>query len=141
VKSNSSLLMVSTVALVPPTLSFAILLVVIPYSVESLQPIPNDPNFSSLLLSLDQHKELQEIQSAVKPQILAVLNPSQQAQLETKLMQGQSFWQGIASLDLSKTQQATVRTIMKAQRLKMFKLLTPRQRRQLGRSLPTQLLQ
>lgn len=133
--------MVGTVALVPPTLSFTILLVVIPYSVESLQPIPNDPNFSSLLLSLDQHKELQEIQSAVKPQILAVLNPSQQAHLDTSLMQGQTFWQGIASLDLSETRKSKIRTIMKAQRLKMFKLLTPHQRRQLGRSLPTQLLQ
>jgi hypothetical protein len=120
--------MVGTVALVPHTLSFAILLVVIPYSVESLQPTPSDPNFSSLLLSLDQYKGLQEIQSGVRPKVLAVLNPFQQAQLDTKLMQGQTFWQGIASLDLSKTQQATVQTIMKAQRLKMFKLLTPHQR-------------
>jgi hypothetical protein len=141
VKPNSSLLMVGTVALVPPTYSFAIFLVVVPYSVELLQTMPSVPNFSSLSLSLDQHKELQEIQSEIKPQVLAVLTPSQQVQLDAALMQGQNFWQGVASLNLSETQQSEVQTIMKSQRLKMFKPLAPEQRRQLGRSLPMQLLQ
>ncbi len=140
-KPNSSLLMVGTVALVPPTYSFAIFLVVVPYSVESLKTMPSGPNFSSLSLSLDQHKELQEIQSEIKPQVLAVLTLSQQVQLDAALMQGQNFWQGVASLNLSETQQSEVQTIMKSQRLKMFKPLTPEQRQQLGRSLPVQLLQ
>ncbi len=140
-KPNSSLLMVGTVALVPPTLSFAIVLIVVPYSVASLQAIPSSSNSFQLLLSADQQKELRKVQSETQPQILAVLTPSQQAQLEAKLAQGLLLWQGLAILDLSETQQSEIRSITKSQRLKIFKQLTPDQRRQLGRSLPTQLFQ
>jgi Spy/CpxP family protein refolding chaperone len=133
--------MVGTVALVPPTLSFTIILVVVPYSVASLQTISSCSNFAYLLLSVNQDKELQKIQSETIPQVWAVLTQSQQAQLDTKLVQGQNLWQGLAILDLSETQQSLVKSIMKSQRLKMFKLLTPEQRRQLGRSLPVELFQ
>jgi hypothetical protein len=141
VKPNSSLLMVGTVALVPPTLSFAIVLVVVPYSVASLQVIPSSPSSFRLLLSADQQKELRKVQSEAMPQILAVLTPSQQAQLEAKLARGLLLWQELAILNLSKAQQSEIRSIIKSQRLKIFKQLTPDQRRQLGRSVPAQLLQ
>jgi hypothetical protein len=141
VKPNSSVLMVGTLALAPPTLSFTIVLVVVPYSVESLQAIPNCSDFSCLSLSVNQHKELQKIQAETIPQVWAVLTKSQQGQLDAKLVQGQNLWQGLTILDLSGTQQSLVKSIMKSQRLKMFKQLTPDQRRQLGLSLPAQLLQ
>jgi hypothetical protein len=141
VKPHSSLLMAGTVALVPPTLSFAIVLVVVPYSVASLQVIPSCSNFSCLSLSVNQHKEIQKIQSETITQVWTVLTQSQQEQLDEKLAQGQNLWQGLAILDLSEAQQSLVKSIMKSQRLKMFKLLTPDQRQQLGRNLPAQLLQ
>jgi hypothetical protein len=140
-KPNSSLLMVGTVVLVPPTLSFAIVLAVVPYSVVSSQTTPICADFSYLMLSVNQYTELQKIQLEVNPQVWAVLTQSQQAQLHEKLAQSQNLWQGLTILDLSETQQSLVKSIMKSQRLKMFKLLTPDQRRQLGRSLPVELLQ
>lgn len=139
-KPNSSSLMVGTVALVPPTLSFTIFLAIVPYSVTSLQTIPSGSDSLRLLLSVVQQKKLQKIYSEMKPQVLAVLNPSQQGQLDATLAQGQNLWQGLAILDLSEIQQSRVRGIMKSQRLKIFKLLTPNQRRQLGHSLPAQIL-
>jgi hypothetical protein len=141
VKPNSDLLMVGTVALVPPTLSFAICLVVMPYSVTSFQEIPSDPNCFQLLLSVNQQKELRKIQSNAKPKILAVLNPDQQEQMNAKLSQGLLLWQGLVILDLSEVQQSEIQCIIKSQRLAIFKQLTPDQRRHLGRSLPKQLLQ
>jgi uncharacterized membrane protein len=140
VNPNSNLLMVGTVALVPPTLSFAILLVVMPYSVASLQAMPDDPDFFRLSISVDQQKELQQIHVETQPRILAVLTPTQRTQMDTTLAQGQLLWQGLAILDLSEAQQSEIRGIIKSQRLKIFKQLTPDQRRQLGRSLPTPLL-
>jgi Spy/CpxP family protein refolding chaperone len=106
-----------------------------------LQAIPSCSSFSCLSLSVNQHTELQKIQSENIPQVWAVLTQSQQAQLDTKLAQGQTLWQGLAILDLSEAQQSLVKSIMKSQRLKMFKLLTPDQRQQLGRNLSAQLLQ
>jgi hypothetical protein len=141
VTSNSNLLVVGTVALVSPTLTFAIFLVVMPYTVESSQAMPSHSDFFRLSLGVDQQKELQIIQLETKPKILAVLTSSQRAQLDEMLAQGQLLWQGLATLDLSEAQQSEVQSIVKSQRLKIFKQLTPDQRRQLGRSLPTQLFQ
>jgi hypothetical protein len=141
VKSNSSLLVVGTVALVSPTLTFAIFLVVIPCVAASFQAMPSYSDSFRLSISADQQKEFQNIQLETKPKILAVLTPSQQAQLDEKLAQGQLLWQGLAVLDLSEAQQSEVQSVIKSQRLKIFKQLTPDQRRQLGRSLPTQLFQ
>jgi hypothetical protein len=141
VKPNSSLLMVGTVALVPPTLSFAIFLAIVPYSVASLEAISSGSDPFQFLLSVDQQKKLQKLHAEMKPQVLAILHPNQQAQLETTLTQGQNLWEGLAILNLSEIQKSRVQGIMKSQRLKIFKLLTPDQRRQLGRSLPAQLLQ
>jgi hypothetical protein len=141
VKSNSSLLTIGTVALVSPTLSFTIFLAIIPYSVASLHTMLSGPHSSQLFLSVDQEKELQRIHSQMKPQVLAVLNPNQRSQLNTTLAQGQNLWQGLVILDLSETQQSEVQSIVKFQRLKIFKLLTSDQRQQLGSSLPASLLQ
>jgi hypothetical protein len=141
VKSNSNLLVVGTVALVSPTLTSAIFLIVMPYTVESCQAMPSYSNFFRLSLSVDQQQELQTIQLETKSKMLAVLTLGQRAQLDETLAQGQLLWQGLAILDLSEAQQSEVRSIIKSQRLKIFKQLTPDQRRQLGRSLPTQLFQ
>ncbi len=140
-KPNSSQLMVGTVALVSPTLSFVIFLAIVPYSVASLQTISRGSDPLQLLLSVDQQKKLQELNAEMKPQVLAILNPNQQTQLDAVLTQGKNMWEGLAILDLSEIQKSRVQGIMKSQRLKIFKLLTPDQRRQLGRSLPAQLLQ
>jgi Leucine-rich repeat (LRR) protein len=140
-KPDSNLLLVGTVAFVNPTLSFTITLTVVPCSVERLQEMPKGSSFFQLLLSIDQQKELQILQSITKPQILTILNPIQQLQLKESLTQGQALWQGLTILDLSETQQSEIKNIMKIQRLKIFKLLTPDQRQQLGSNLPAQLLQ
>lgn len=131
---NLSPLMVGMVALVSPTLSFAIIQTIIPYSVTSAQAMPSGPDFSGLSLNSDQQKQLRDIQLEVKPKVLAVLTPTQQEQLESKLKQGQTLWQGLASLDLSKKQQSKVQSIMKSQRFKIVKILTPDQRSQLMHS-------
>jgi Leucine-rich repeat (LRR) protein len=140
-KPDSNLLLVGTVVFVNPTLSFTITLTVVPCSVEKSQEMPKGSSFFQLLLSIDQQKELQILQSITKPQILTILNPIQQLQLKESLTQGQALWQGLTILDLSETQQSEIKNIMKIQRLKIFKLLTPDQRQQLGSNLPAQLLQ
>jgi hypothetical protein len=138
---DSSLLLVGTVVFANPTLSYTMILTAAPYPVETFQEMPRGSHPFQLLLSVDQQKELQNLQSVMKPQVLTVLTPIQQVQLNEWLIQGQALWQGLTMLDLSETQQSEIKSIMKVQRLKIFKLLTPHQRRQLAHSLPTQLLQ
>jgi Spy/CpxP family protein refolding chaperone len=140
-ETNSSLLLFGTVAFVDPALSFTIILTVVPYAVEKMQELPSIPNSFQLLLSMDQQKGLQNLQLVMKPQIMKILNPIQQIQLDESLKQGQALWQGLTLLDLSETQRTKIKRIMKNQRLKIFKLLTPSQRQQFGRSLPAQLFQ
>jgi hypothetical protein len=132
-KSNLSPLIVGIVALVSPTLSFAIIQIIVPYSVTA-QAMPSEPGFSKLSLSVEQQRQLQNIQLEMRPQILAVSTPNQKSQLEMQLKQGNTLWQGLASLDLSKAQQSKFQNITKPQRFKVVNLLTPEQREQLMRS-------
>lgn len=129
-----SALMIGMGSLVSPTHSIAIFQIVVPYTVASVQAMPSGPDFSKLSLSQEQQAQLRNIQLEIKPQIMEVLTSSQQVLLEAKLAQGQTLWQGIASLKLSGKQQSKVQNIMKSQRFKIVKILTPEQREKLMRS-------
>jgi hypothetical protein len=135
-KTNLNPLIVGTVALVPPTLSFAIVMVFVPYSVSQAIPISSSPDFSQLSLSVDQQQQVQTLQLEINSKILAILNRTQQAQMGEKLAQGQNLWQGLASIDLSQAQQSRIQTILKSQRQMILKVLTPEQGQQLLQSLP-----
>ncbi len=126
--------MVGMGVLVSSPESFSIVQIIVPYSVASVQAMPSGPDFSTLSLNSEQQEQLRNIQLEIKPQIMAVLTSSQQVLLEAKLAQGQTLWQGIASLDLSRKQQSKIQNIIKSQRFKIVKILTPEQREKLMRS-------
>jgi phosphotransferase system IIB component len=114
-KPNLSPLMVGIVALVSFTLSFTVIQTFIPYVVASAQAMPSGPDFSRLSLSAEQETQIRNIQLEMKPQVMEVLTPNQQEQLKANLGKGQTLWQSLASLDLSKTQQSKVSEIEDSQ--------------------------
>jgi Spy/CpxP family protein refolding chaperone len=119
---------------VPMLLSLVIVQAIVSSPATLVQAMPSGPDLSQLSLSSQQQKQLRNLQLEIKPKILAELNPSQQKQLETSFSQGQSLWQGLASMDLTKKQQSKIQNIMKSQRSKIAKILTPEQRAKLMRS-------
>jgi Spy/CpxP family protein refolding chaperone len=129
-KPNLSALMVGVVAWMLTIPSAAIIQTIFPTSAASARNMP-DPDFSKLSLSAKQQKQFEAI---MKPQIMPVLTSSQQKQLDANLSQGQSFWQALRSLNLSVTQQSKVKDMMKSQRFKIVKILTPEQREKLMQS-------
>lgn len=129
-KPNLSPLVLGMVAWMPIIPSSIIIQTILLPSVTSAQTMP-EPDFSKLSLSVKQQKQFEAI---MKPQIMPVLTSNQQKQLNANLAQGQPFWQAVRSLNLSSSQQSEVKDIMKSQRFKIVKILTPEQRAQLMRS-------
>lgn len=125
------------VAFLAPALTLAVAIPFIPSSAQAGQKIAQmGPDFSKLSLSPAQQVQMRRIEADMKPRIMAILNPSQQVQLENKLAQGQTIWQVIPSLDLSRSQRSKFRGVMRSQMPKIFSILTPQQQEQLKRSLP-----
>jgi periplasmic protein CpxP/Spy len=133
IKPNLSALIVGTATLALPNLPLAIIQTIIPCLV-SAQDMSKGPDFSRLSLSVEQQKQLKNIQLEMKPQVMAVLNQSQKTQLEAKLARGQSLFQGMASLNVSEEQKSKLQGTMRYKMFKIFSLLTPEQRSQLMRS-------
>jgi hypothetical protein len=131
VKLNWNSLIVGMAVWVSPALFFAFTQIVTPFSVISAQEMTNGPDFSKLSLSAEQQKRIRNIQLEMKPQVLAVLNPSQKTQLEAKLAHGQTLLQGMANLNLSENQKSKLQSTMRSHMFQIVKLLTPKQREKL----------
>jgi hypothetical protein len=131
VKLNWNSLIIGMAVWVSPALFFAFTQIVTPFAVISAQEMTNGPDFSKLSLSAEQQKRISNIQLDMKPQILAVLNPSQKTQFEATLARGQTLFQGMASLNLSENQKSKLHSTMRSHMFQIVRLLTPEQREKL----------
>ncbi|WP_204368470.1 hypothetical protein [Neosynechococcus sphagnicola] len=108
-----------------------------PFPQPSLQPAatplnqPPQHHKPTLNLSSDQKAKMQQIRQRSLAQITALLNPSQQQQMQTAIQQGQKPHQALKSLNLTSDQKARVKQIRKETKQQIQALLTPEQLQQM----------
>ena len=89
------------------------------------------PQTSELALTPEQQFQLTEIAQDTREQLMNILNPTQQQQLQTALNNGQTLRDAAPSLGLSGSQRSQLQATVQAMMPELQAVLTPEQMEQL----------
>lgn len=94
------------------------------------------PALSGIQLTPEQTAQLQQLQTQTRTQVMNVLTPEQQSQLQTTIAEAKELRSALNSMNLTQQQRSQLQSIFQSVRSQLNTILTPEQRRQLMQNLP-----
>jgi Spy/CpxP family protein refolding chaperone len=89
------------------------------------------PALAGVSLTSAQQSQLESLSAQTLPQVQRLLTPTQQAQFDQALGQGQGVRAAAVSLNLSGSQRLQILALLQAARSQVASILTPTQQRQI----------